>query len=178
MLLDAVVACLQGRAIEKAQEARAMFAASGPADQTPFAGVKVLVAEDNTVNQLVISSMLTKLGCTVVMASNGAEAVDIFEREPPAIVLTDISMPVMDGVEASKRIREIQSRLGVMVPIVGVTAHAMADDRQRCIDAGMDDHLPKPVKPGPLRDLLSRWLARVPEGCERFGERTRDKTND
>ncbi|HBS33792.1 MAG TPA: hypothetical protein DEA50_01765 [Parvularcula sp.] len=158
MLLDTIVACLQGRAIEKAQEARAALGSAGVVGETPFAGVKVLVAEDNTVNQLVISAMLTKLGCDVQMAANGAEAVDFFERERPTIVLTDISMPVMDGVEASARIRAIQARDGVSVPIVGVTAHAMEDDRQRCIAAGMDDHLPKPVKPGPLRDLLSRWL--------------------
>jgi PAS domain S-box-containing protein len=163
MLLDAVVACLQGRAIERAQDARAALACAPSTSEMPFAGVNVLVAEDNTVNQLVISSMLTKLGCTVLMAANGAEAIDLFERERPAIVLTDISMPVMDGVEASRRIREIQVLLGVNVPIVGVTAHAMADDRQRCIDAGMDDHLPKPVKPGPLRDLLSRWLGAAGE---------------
>jgi CheY-like chemotaxis protein len=127
-------------------------------DANQFVGVKVLVAEDNTVNQLVITSMLSKLGCAVFMASNGAEAVELFTRERPDIVLTDISMPVMDGVEATKRIRDIQAQFGLSIPIVGVTAHAMADDRQRCLDAGMDDHLPKPVKPAPLRDLLLRWL--------------------
>lgn len=158
MLLDAIVACLQGRAIEKAQEARAALATPDGAEGVPFAGVKVLVAEDNTVNQLVISSMLTKLGCTVIMASNGAEAVELFTLERPDIVLTDISMPVMDGVEASRRIREAPAHRESPVPIIGVTAHAMAADRQRCIDAGMDDHLPKPVKPIPLRELLLRWL--------------------
>ena len=158
MLLDAVVACLQGRAIEKAREARDKLAAPTGDDSQPFAGIKVLVAEDNTVNQLVISSMLAKLGCTVLMASNGAEAVELFRRERPDIVLTDISMPVMDGVEAARRIRETQAGFGLTVPIIGVTAHAMAEDRQRCIEAGMDDHLPKPVKPAPLRELLSRWL--------------------
>lgn len=158
MLLDAVVACLQGRAIEKAQEARAALSVQDAPEAPLFAGVKVLVAEDNAVNQLVITSMLTKLGCTVLMASNGAEAVDLYEREHPDIVLTDISMPVMDGVEATSLIRQAQARRRVSTAIVGVTAHAMADDRQRCIDADMDDHLPKPVKPGPLRDLLLRWL--------------------
>jgi PAS domain S-box-containing protein len=158
MLLDAVVACLQGRAVEKAKEAHAALSAPSAHADARLAGVKVLVAEDNTVNQLVISSMLTKLGCAVLMASNGAEAVALFEQERPDIVLTDISMPVMDGVEASKRIREAQARIGKSVPIIGVTAHAMAEDRQRCIDAGMNDHLPKPVKPAPLREMLLRWL--------------------
>ncbi len=158
MLLDAAVACLQGRAIEKAHEARAALADAVARADTKFSGVKVLVAEDNAVNQLVISSMLAKLGCTVIMASNGAEAVALFEQEQPDIVLTDLSMPVMDGVEAARRIREAQGRLGKKIPIVGVTAHAMADDRQRCLDAGLDDHLPKPVKPVPLREMLARWL--------------------
>ncbi len=158
MLLDALIACLQGRAIEKANEARVALKAAETPESGQLAGRKVLVAEDNTVNQLVISSMLTKLGCVVLMASNGAEAVALYERERPDIVLTDISMPIMDGIEASKRIRESQRRLGVSAPIVGVTAHAMKDDRDRCLEAGMDDHLPKPVKPGPLRELLTRWL--------------------
>jgi len=84
--------------------------------------------------------------------------VSLFETERPDIVLTDISMPVMDGVEAARQIRVIQHRLGARVPIIGVTAHAMTDDKQRCLDAGMDDHLPKPVKPALLRAMLERWL--------------------
>jgi PAS domain S-box-containing protein len=159
MLLDTLIACLQGRAIEKAQTAREMLTAAAPIDDSPLAGRRVLVAEDNPVNQLVITSMLSKLGCVVSMAANGAEAVALYEAERPDIVLTDISMPVMDGIEASARIREIQRRLGLTAPIVGVTAHAMKDDRDRCLAAGMDDHLPKPVKPRPLRELLMRWLA-------------------
>jgi PAS domain S-box-containing protein len=162
MLLDSLIACLQGRAIEKSLEARDALATAAHEGETPLAGRKVLVAEDNTVNQLVISSMLTKLGCVVLMASNGAEAVALYEAERPDIVLTDISMPVMDGVEASRRIRESQVRLGISAPIVGVTAHAMKDDRDRCLEAGMDDHLPKPVKPGPLREVLMRWLVSNP----------------
>jgi PAS domain S-box-containing protein len=158
MLLDALIACLQGRAIEKANEARAALKAADTSGSEQFSGRRVLVAEDNTVNQLVISSMLAKLGCVVLMASDGAEAVALYEKERPDIVLTDISMPVMDGIEASRRIRKVQERLGVSAPIVGVTAHAMKDDRDRCLEAGMDDHLPKPVKPGPLRELLTRWL--------------------
>lgn len=170
MLLDALIACLQGRAIEKANEARVTLMAADAPGKERLSGRKVLVAEDNTVNQLVISSMLTKLGCVVLMASDGAEAVALYEKERPDIVLTDISMPVMDGIEASRRIREIQQRLGVSAAIVGVTAHAMKDDRDRCLDAGMDDHLPKPVKPGPLRDLLMRWLvADAGEGVRAAG---------
>ncbi|MDZ7627195.1 MAG: response regulator [Parvularculaceae bacterium] len=159
MMLDAIISCLQGRAAECAQKTYAALAAASQPIEPRFENVKVLVAEDNTVNQLVISSMLNKLGCTVIMTANGAEAVAKFEEERPDIVLTDISMPVMDGIEATRLMREAEPRIGQRVPIIGVTAHAMKDDKQRCLDAGMDDHLPKPVKPAPLRDVLSRWLA-------------------
>ncbi len=164
MLLDTLIACLQGRAIEKAADTRGAIVGAPQSAEDALVGRKVLVAEDNTVNQLVITSMLTKLGCVVLMASDGAEAVALYETERPDIVLTDISMPVMDGIEASKKIREIQARLGVTAPVIGVTAHAMKDDRDRCLSAGMDDHLPKPVKPRPLRELLLRWL--VADGRE------------
>ncbi|MFN0025235.1 MAG: response regulator [Parvularculaceae bacterium] len=160
MLLDSVIACLQGRAIDKAHEARDAMSGVDLDAVEALAGKVVLVAEDNAVNQLVISAMLTKLGCVVTMTANGAEAVAIYERCNPDIVLTDISMPVMDGIEATKIIRDIAERTGRRTPIIGVTAHAMKEDKQRCTDAGMDDHLPKPVKPGPLRDILVRWLLR------------------
>ncbi len=161
MLLDTIVACLQGRAIEVATRAAdalckpdAAAAISGEA-----ASLNVLVAEDNVVNQMVIRSMLESLRCAVTLAGNGREAVDLYGRGVFAVVLMDISMPEMDGVEATALIRKIQSKSGDKTPIIGVTAHAMQEDRQRCIDAGMDDYLPKPVKPDLLRKMLERWAA-------------------
>ncbi len=162
MLLDAITSCLQGRATNKALTTLSVLkSAAEPKAHAAPAGVKlqVLVAEDNVVNQMVITSMLEKLGCEATISSNGREAVEFYSKMKFAIVLMDISMPEMDGVEATAKIREIQRRSNDTTPIIGVTAHALAEDRQRCIDAGMDDYLPKPVKPEALRRMLERWPA-------------------
>lgn len=119
--------------------------------------LRVLVAEDNTVNQMVVKAMLTKLGCIVTLASNGALALEEYRNNGADIILMDISMPEMDGEEATSHIRALQAKTGDNTPIIGVTAHAMREDRQRCIDAGMDDYLPKPVKQDALCDVLKRW---------------------
>ena len=162
MLLDTIVSCLHARASEKAARTLdAMKRANNP-EKTPSPAMKklqVLVAEDNAVNQMVIASMLDKLGCEATIAANGREAVEFYERMPFAIVLMDISMPEMDGIEATAHIRQAQIKSGRRTPIVGVTAHALAEDRQRCADAGMDDYLPKPVKPDALRRILDRWTS-------------------
>ncbi len=161
MLLDAIASCLTGRAADQAiATSKALTQASGP--DNPFGAgaspLAVLVAEDNVVNQMVVTSMLEKLGCKATIAGNGREAVDLYARGEYAVVLMDISMPEMDGVEATARIRAQQEKSGRTTPIIGVTAHAMTEDRQRCIDAGMDDYLPKPVKSDSLRRMLERWV--------------------
>jgi PAS domain S-box-containing protein len=117
----------------------------------------VLVAEDNTVNQMVIKAMLEKIGCKVTIAENGKFAVSTYKSGQFDIVLMDVSMPEMDGGEATKLIRRRQKKTGEQTPIIGVTAHAMREDRQRCIDAGMDDYLPKPVKQDKLEAVLRKW---------------------
>ncbi len=159
MLLDAIVSCLRGRAADRAAATlEALKRASRPA-ANPDESIRVnaLVAEDNVVNQMVIASMLEKIGCEAVIANNGREAVDLYARNDFDIVLMDISMPQMDGVEATAHIRALQAQDGRKTPIIGVTAHALAEDRKRCIDAGMDDYLPKPVKPDALRTMIVRW---------------------
>lgn len=118
----------------------------------------VLVAEDNIVNQMVIKAMLSKMDCAVTIAENGAEAIEHHNASSFDIILMDLSMPVMDGSEATIRIRAREKETGTYTPIIGVTAHAMREDRQRCLDAGMDDYLPKPVKENTLRAKLSQWL--------------------
>lgn len=163
MLLDTIVSCLRGRAIDKALTALQAIKSAAAPDAAPAPHYKmtaqVLVAEDNVVNQMVITSMLEKLGCEATIAANGREAVDFYGRMAFDIVLMDISMPEMDGVEATSHIRDAQRLNGVRVPIIGVTAHALAEDRQRCLDAGMDDYLAKPVKPEALRRVLERWTS-------------------
>ncbi len=125
-------------------------------------GARVLLAEDNPVNQRVAMRMLTKLGHRVDVAGNGAEAVEAVRRQPYDIVLMDCQMPEMDGFEAAAAIRRLPSDR-CRVPIVALTANAMAGDRERCLEAGMDDYLAKPVKIQDLRTALEKW--HVPGGA-------------
>ncbi len=114
---------------------------------------RVLLAEDNPVNQLVATKMLEALGCRVDVASDGAEVIQMSGRFPYAIIFMDVQMPHVDGLEATRRIR---LRDGHNVRIVAMTANAMEGDREKCLDAGMDDYLSKPITPEALRGALQR----------------------
>jgi CheY-like chemotaxis protein len=118
---------------------------------------RILVAEDNPVNQRVAVGLLERLGFGADVVSNGREALEAVTQRPYDLVLMDCQMPVMDGYEASARIRQSESG-GRRVPIIAMTADAMTADRERCLAAGMDEHLPKPVDRNQLRLVLSRWL--------------------
>jgi CheY-like chemotaxis protein len=118
---------------------------------------RVLVAEDNTVNQLVVGAMLERLGMTVVVVHDGGEAVAALETDAFDLVLMDCQMPAMDGYEATRRIRSA-GHARAQVPIVALTAHALAEDRQRCDEAGMNGYLSKPVTLHALADVLRRHL--------------------
>jgi PAS domain S-box-containing protein len=126
----------------------------------PLRGRRVLLAEDNELNQIVALEFLRLLEMEVTVASDGAQAVAAMQQAPAghfSVVLMDLHMPVMDGLEATRRIRQLPSCAGV--PVIGMTAAAMADDRARCFAAGMVDHLAKPVMPEQLLDVLLRWVA-------------------
>ncbi|MEK8033081.1 ATP-binding protein [Ideonella sp. DXS29W] len=127
-----------------------------------FSGTKairarVLLAEDDAVNQLVVENMLAKLGCTVEIVGNGAAACVAAENGRFDLILMDLHMPAMDGYEATRRIREDEALRGMYTPIVAVTADALAGDRQRCIDAGMDDFVTKPISAALLATVVERW---------------------
>ncbi|MEG2390365.1 MAG: response regulator, partial [Pseudomonas sp.] len=117
---------------------------------------KVLLVEDNPVNQLVAKGMLGKLGCDVIVAAHGAEALDQLEYHEFDLVLMDCNMPVMDGYEASRQIR--QSGRWPNLPIVALTANAMSEERERCRAAGMSDYLAKPFRREELAALLDQWI--------------------
>ncbi len=127
--------------------------------------VSILVVEDNKINQKVIHLLMEKLGYQVDIANNGYEAIAALNRKRYALVLMDEQMPEMDGLEATRYIRQAQASKSPYFPpgmkIIAMTAKAMAGDRQACLDAGMDDYLSKPVNPEALRDMLTRYLAPV-----------------
>jgi CheY-like chemotaxis protein len=134
---------------------------------TTLAGMKILVAEDNAVNQRVVDRLLTKLGCSVEIAPDGAAAVAAVERSPFDLILMDYHMPKMSGPEAARAIR---ARPGAQrVPIIALTASADADDQQKCLDAGMDEILPKPFRPEQLLAVVER--CRMPVGARLAGSR-------
>jgi CheY-like chemotaxis protein len=148
-LLDTIVAVLPGgRAKAVPRPPRARPARAG--------ALRVLVAEDNAVNQQVAVGMLERDGHRAAVAANGREALALLEREVFDLILMDVQMPEMDGLETTAAIREREKVTGAHVPIVAVTAHAMKGDAERCLAAGMDAYLPKPLEPRQLRAILAR----------------------
>ncbi len=118
--------------------------------------VDIMVAEDNEVNRTVMAHILQRLGYSCKFAFNGEEAVEMFKNIKPKVICMDVSMPKMNGLVATQTIREIEG--GSRTPIIGVTAHAIYGDRETCLDAGMDDYLPKPVSPDALEEKIDLWL--------------------
>jgi PAS domain S-box-containing protein len=131
-----------------------------PSQPVPAAGgdLDVLVAEDNEVNQLVFSQILGETDLTFEIVENGRLAVEACKARKPRMILMDVSMPEMNGLEAAGAIREAEAESGGHVPIVGVTAHALKGDRERCLEAGMDDYLSKPISPKALLEKVQAWL--------------------
>jgi signal transduction histidine kinase/CheY-like chemotaxis protein len=126
-----------------------------PAPAVSARKLRILVAEDNSVNQKLMRRLLEKRGHEVLVANNGREAVEAFRRERPDLVLMDVQMPDMDGLEATATIRAAEGPSGTRIPIVALTAHAMKGDSERCLAAGMDGHISKPIDTASLARLLS-----------------------
>jgi len=118
--------------------------------------LSILLAEDNIVNQKLAAKLLEKRGYRVAVASNGREAVDAFEGERFDLILMDVQMPEMDGIEATRLIREKEAEHGGHIPIVAMTAHAMKGDREKCLAAGMDNYMSKPFKPKELYSIIEK----------------------
>ncbi len=139
---------------------KAQLPLAQPRPIPPSAATRILLVEDNPVNQRVAQRLLQKLAADVTIANNGAEALERLAENTFDAVLMDCQMPVMDGFTATRRIRETerQSGRGKRLPIIALTANVMSEDRESCIAAGMDAHLGKPIEPAQLIDCLSRYL--------------------
>jgi CheY-like chemotaxis protein len=142
--------------------AAATEAAAPQAPAAPLAGTLLLLVEDNAINQQVAREILMRLGAAVDVAGHGREAVEMAGRAPYDAVLMDVQMPVMDGLAATRAIRALPG--GADVPIIALTAHALAEDRDRCLAAGMNDYLTKPIDPGRLLAALGQWIAPAANG--------------
>jgi PAS domain S-box-containing protein len=137
--------------------------------------VRILLAEDNVTNQQVVLGVLAKLGFNADIAANGREAIQALETIPYDIVFMDVQMPLMDGLEATRAIRS--GKTGVpnpRIPIIAMTAHALKGDRERCLEAGMDDYISKPIAPQALAEALEKWVDKAqeqpPVGIAPYGE--------
>ena len=138
-----------------------MITSYSPEDRDPAKSLRILLAEDNPVNQKLATKLLEKRGHRVVVVSNGREALSTLERDPYDLVLMDVQMPEMDGLEATRAIRGNEMGTGSHQTVVAMTALVMKGDRERCLAAGMDGYLAKPIRPQELDEVLD---AHVPRG--------------
>jgi PAS domain S-box-containing protein len=162
-LLDAVMGALGAAdAAARKRQPEAAPAAIGP--------LHVLLAEDSEVNQKLAIGLLERAGHRVVVAGNGREALELFQRDKFDLVLMDVQMPELDGWQATRELRAIERKTGqAHTPIVAMTAHAMQGDRERCLDSGMDDYIAKPIRARQLHEVIERAV-------ERFS--TRDQASE
>jgi CheY-like chemotaxis protein len=120
--------------------------------------LKILVVEDNLINQKITKSFLVRMNHTVTIVKNGKEAVDIFEKEYFDCILMDIQMPVMDGIQATKLIREKEKIKKTNIPIIAVSANLLVEEETKVIEAGMNDFIPKPINEAQLITTLSKVI--------------------
>lgn len=119
---------------------------------------KILVVDDNIINQKVVVKMLQRSNCETDVAFDGKEAVAAVQKNRYALIFMDVQMPNMDGLEATRTIRALEGTT-LRTPIVAVTANAMPEDRQRCLDSGMDDYLTKPVMQHQIESMMEKWIS-------------------
>lgn len=162
MLFDAVVAVLN----QKKEKIAPLITRHVLAEHRKL-GQRILLAEDNLINQKLAVVLLQKAGFSVDVVETGAQALEKACDIPYNAVLMDVQMPEMDGLEATRLIRKAEAQSGRHIPIVAMTAHAMQGDRERCLDAGMDDYLTKPLEPKVLFNALDRWIAPQTPGADR-----------
>lgn len=161
-LLECISRTLFHSDLSQAPDTRVEFLA--PRQQ--ITGLNILLAEDNLVNQKLAIGILQKLGHLVTVAQDGNIAVNLFQDQQFDLILMDVQMPNCDGLEATRRIRDLEEASGRRIPIIAMTAHAMPGDRQKCLDSGMDDYLTKPIRSQQLNDCLNAIAAAEKTGVE------------
>ncbi len=164
-LLLAILKALGGRTAE----VEAIRPVPSPVPRPAQRPLRILVAEDNDINQTMITNLLEKWGHQIMVATNGLEALEALQRQSFDIVLMDVQMPEMDGLKATACIREQEKTSGAHLPILAITAHALKGDRERCLAAGMDGYVSKPIK---TAELLAALEDLVPVGREARGQRS------
>ena len=157
-LRAAIVAALADRGRE-GRTARDLHQLAKKTDELGSAGfvAHILLAEDNAVNQRVARAILERAGHTVALAGSGQIALELWEKQPFDVILMDVQMPDLDGFEATAAIRKKEKESGTHTPIIAMTAHAMSGDRERCINAGMDDYISKPIRGPALLELVTQY---------------------
>jgi CheY-like chemotaxis protein/HPt (histidine-containing phosphotransfer) domain-containing protein len=154
-LLDAIMSAIGQTAKSEPVAARATH----PCGQKAGRALRVLLAEDNVVNQRLATRLLESQGHSVTVAANGSETLAALDRQSFDVVLMDVQMPIMDGFEATAAIRQKEQTQGTHLPIIAMTAHAMKGDRERCLAAGMDGYVSKPIVPKDLFQALDNLVA-------------------
>jgi CheY-like chemotaxis protein len=154
-LFNAIAAALSGDGAQIAVRESA-----GPPGVT-LPPLRILLAEDSLVNQRLAVAILEKQGHQVTVAGDGQAAMEALRAGPFDLVLMDVEMPTMDGLETAAAIRQRERERGGHIPIIAMTAHAMKGDRERCLEAGMDDYVSKPIRTGDLFQKIAEVLARL-----------------
>ncbi len=169
-LMDAVATSLYNHkltGLRKAHEAMKPVESEEKALSLDTRTLDILVAEDNVVNQMVIKTMLQGMNAKVRLADNGLIAVKAFAEKVPDIIIMDVSMPEMDGLEATREIRRFERDNGLKrTPILAATAHVMEEDKRRCIASGMDSVITKPIKQAVITATIEQWISLMPEADE------------
>jgi CheY-like chemotaxis protein len=130
---------------------------TSPQESKTACSLRILLTEDNIVNQRVALRILEKAGHQVTVAENGRVALKLLDEKPFDLILMDVQMPEMDGFKATALIRALEKHTGRHIPIIAMTAHAMAGDRERCLAAGMDSYISKPVTASALLELVTQF---------------------
>ena len=159
-LMDGIASAFYNNSVTELKRNAKALKSGTSEDETENQEIDILVAEDNVVNQMVIQTMLTGSGYKLRMVENGRLAVEAYQQKRPDLIIMDLSMPEMDGLEATRIIRKLEEENGHSgLSIIAATAHVMEEDHRKCAEAGMNDILTKPIKKDTLTAMVERWLS-------------------